>query len=183
MESRIRYSLLVMLVLYFSFIMRAQTVQTRYTIETTFNDTITTTYEGNYGSIKLSSTTADLLFTTNLANLKTGNKKIDSLLIEQERIPFSFQGNLGQGLFGIINEENDDTFHKITGTITVDNISYPAEARIRIENLPDKTNISKALLDLILEFDPKVVKIPFLSTYFNNKLLFQINDGVVNQNN
>ena len=183
MKAMIKYCLLETVLLLFSIGLKAQTMQTRFTIETTFNDTTTATYEGNYGSIKLNSTTSDLVFTTNLANLKTGSKRIDSLLIEQERVQFTFQGNLGRGLFGIINEENDDTFHKITGTITVDDVSYPAEARIRIENLPDKSNISKALLDLIIEFDPKVVKIPFLSTYFTNKLLFQVNDGVVNQSN
>ncbi|HXB39163.1 MAG TPA: hypothetical protein VNZ49_01395 [Bacteroidia bacterium] len=84
MKVTIKYCLLTTLLSLLSVGLKAQTTQTRYTIETTFNDTITTTYEGNYGSIKLNSSTSDLIFTTNLANLNTGNKRIDSLFVNRQ---------------------------------------------------------------------------------------------------
>ena len=160
----------------------SQIIESRFAIETTFNDKTPIAYEENYGSLKLNSNTSDLIFTTNLANIRTGDKKVDSLLIEQENIPFTFRANLGQGLFSLINEENDDAYHKILGEITVNNVTYQAEAYVKIENFSDKSNMSKALLDLKLQLDPKAITIPFLSAYFNNIILFQINDGIINQN-
>ena len=162
---------------------KSQTLQSRFAIETTFNDKTPIAYEENYASLKLNSNTSDLTFNTNLSNIRTGDKNVDSLLIEQENIQFTFQANLGQGLFGLINEENDDTYHKILGTITVNNINYKSEAYVKIENFADKSNMSKSLLDFKLQFDPKIIIIPYLSNYFNNTVLFQMNGGIINQNN
>lgn len=165
-----------------AFGLKAQLIESRYAIETTFDDKAPTVYEENYGVVRLNTSSGDLVFTTDMAKLKTGNKKVDSLLMEQETIPLVFKGNLGQGLFGIINQENDDTYHKVVGTITVNGNSYAAAVNVKIDNMADKSNMSKALLDLKFELDPAVVTMPCLTAYFNHVLFFQLNDGYVNQN-
>ena len=174
--KRLRFIIVLFVV---SFASISQNAETRFVIETTFNDTIPVLYEQNYGSLKFNSTTGDLTFSTNLANFKTGNKITDSLLSEKKQIQFTFQGNLDQNLFKIVGEENDDKLHKITGNILVNNISYFTDAYVSVENFSDKSAPSKILLDLKLEVDPKVVVIPYLSNYFNHVLLFQINNGVI----
>lgn len=175
-------SIIVLLICFFSLQIRSQILETRYAIQTTFDDKKPVAYESNYGSLRINSSSGDLIFSTDLAALKTGNNKTDSLLVETGKIPFTFFGNLSQGLFGIINEENDDNYHKVLGTITINQSVYPAEAYVRINNLSDKSDISKALLDFRLQIDPRSVSIPILSDYFKNALLFLVIDGVINQN-
>lgn len=173
--------LLFNLLFCFSLCIDAQIAETRYAIETTFDGKTPVTYEQIYGSLRLNSTNGELTFTTNLAKLKTGNSTIDSTLSEVERLPFSFQGMLGQDLFGIIKDVNDDSYHKVVGSVTVNNVSYSTIAMLKIENISNKSDMSKMLLDMRLDIDPKVIIIPYLSDYFNNILIFQIEDGTVNK--
>lgn len=161
--------------------LKSQTAETRYAIETTFDGKTPVTFEEMFGALNLNSNTGELTFTTNLAKLKTGNKTVDSLLNEQALLPFTFQGSLGQDLFAIIKDQNDDTFHKVVGSVTVNNINYPSIAQVKIENISNKSDISKTFLDLRLEIDSKVIRIPYLSDYFNSILLFQIENGVLNK--
>jgi hypothetical protein len=175
----VKFFKLLLIILVLSINSRAQNTEIRFAVETTFNDTVSIAYEQNYGSLKYNSGTSDLIFTTNLANFKTGNKKIDSLLIDKEQIQFLFQSNLGLGFFGVVREENDNIYHKITGTVIVNNISYPTEAFVAVENFADKSSPGKILLDLKLEINPKIVIIPYLSNYFNNVLVFQVSDGII----
>ncbi len=163
--------------------LNAQVVETRYGIATTFDDKTTVSYDENYGSLILNSGSGDITFSTDLARLKTLNKRVDSLLTDLEKIPLTFKANLAQGLFAIVNEENDETYHRLVGTLVVNNQSYNAEALVRVNNFVAKSDISKALLDMSLEIDPKKVTLPVLSDYFSNVLLFQITDGIINQNN
>jgi hypothetical protein len=161
---------------------KAQAIKTRYAIETTFDKKVPVAYEELFGSLVLNSVSGDITFTTDLADIKTGDKRTDSLLAGQENIPFVFQAGLPQGLSGVVNAENDDKFHKIVGAITVNGSSFPLEAEMRVNNLINRSDLSKALLDLRFEIDPKVVLIPILSDYFKNILLFQVSDGIINQN-
>jgi hypothetical protein len=161
--------------------LKAQITETRFAIETTFDGKTPVSYDQNFGSLTLNSSSGELRFSTNMAKLKTGDKTIDSLLAEQDQIQLVFQGNVGQVLFGIINEENDDTYHKVLGTITVNNSTYQTVAYLKIENLSNKSDVSKSLLDLRLDIDPEVILIPYLSDYFNSHLLFQIEDGFINK--
>lgn len=176
------YKLLTLGLMVFSCTVNAQSQlgNTRYALETTFNDTAVV-YEESNGVLKLNYVTNDLTFSTTLNQLTTGNKNIDSLLLNEAKINFDFTANLEQGLFGLIKQENDDTYHTIIGTITINNISYTAQAQIRVNNFGDKSNTSKALFDFKLQFNPKKIIIPILSNYFTNDALIQINDGRINQ--
>jgi hypothetical protein len=162
----------------------AQGIESRFAIETTYDGKTPVVFEENYGSLKLNSNTGDLVFTTNLKKFKTDVKSVDSLLSLQnpDMLLFKFSANLGQSIFGLINEENDNTNHKIIGTILVNNKSYPTEAYVNFKNLTEKSNLTKALIDLNFVVDPKIVIIPCLSDYFKNTLLFEMEDGYINQN-
>ena len=164
-----------------SFGTKAQTSDSRFAVETVL-DKATVVYEENRGALKLNSGTGELIFITNLANFQTGNKTTDSLLTEQKIMLFTFNANIGQNITGLMDQENDDKYHTITGIVTVNNVSYNTEASIRLKNLSEKSNLSKVLVDLKLEVDPKIIKLPYLSDYFKNILLFQIDDSYFNQN-
>jgi hypothetical protein len=159
---------------------KAQIAETHYAIETLFSNT-PVLYERNLGTVKFNANTNELVFSTNLANLKTGSKSIDSALADQELIQFTYVGNLGKDLFGIVKEENNDDYRKIVGTIIVNSTSYPAEAFLRIKNLAYKSDLSKALFNLRLEVNPKIIFIPYLSSYFENPIVFIIEDEIVNK--
>jgi hypothetical protein len=173
---------IILVVLFFSLWSKSQTYENRYAIETTLDGKTPIVYEENTGSLQLNSSTGDLIFTTNLANFKTEDKVTDSLLSDQEFVIFKFTANVGQNIFGLINDQNADKYTRITGIILVNNVSYNTEASIRLNNLTEKSNMSKALVDMKLEVNPKVIKIPYISDYFKNILLFQVDDGYVNQN-
>ena len=183
MKTNFKSCLLIIAMFLFSVPAKSQDKKTYYSIETTYNNGTAVVYAGNFGVLNLNYNTNDIMFTANLAILKTGNKKVDSLLVEQKVIQFTFEANLGQGLLGLINEVNDNTYHKILGTLMVNNISYQTIAYVRIENvLKDSRKINKTLIDIKLQFEPNKVNIPHLSGYFNNTMLFKINDGIIYQN-
>lgn len=173
----------IFILLLCSFQISAQNFETRYAIETKTLENEPKVFEENFGALKLNNALGDLSFTTNLANLITGNKKIDSVLAEREQISFYFQANILQNLNARAVQENDNELHRITGSITVNTIIYPCEAFISIKNLQDKSSSTKLLIDLRFEVDPKTVIIPVLSEYFNYTLIFQIYNGVITQNN
>ena len=179
---KLKINFIVVVIALLSFGTNAQTSDSRFAIETTLEDKATVVYEENRGALKLNSSTGELIFITNLANFQTGNKTIDSLVSEQKIMLFTFNANIGQNIPGLMDEQNDDKYHAITGIVTVNNLSYNTEAFIRLKNLSEKSNLSKVLVDLKLEIDPKIVKLPYLSDYFKNVLLFQIDDSYFNQN-
>ncbi len=160
---------------------QSQLANTRYAIETTFNDTLIVVYEQNNGVLKLNVVNNDLTFSTLLNQLTTNNKRIDSLLVTETNISFDFTANLEQGIWGLIKDENDDTYHNLQGTITINNVAYTTQAQIRVNNFGEKSNVSKALLDFKLQINPQKIIIPVLSTYFNHDILFQVNDGSINK--
>lgn len=176
-----KLKVIVVLLIVTSTNIKAQITETRFGIETTFDGKTPVAYEGNYGAIKLNTNTSELVFQTNLADIKTRNKKVDSLLNEVETIAFIFKGNVGIDVFKLITEQNDDTYHKILGSVIVDNIVYQAEGYIKLENFGDKSNLNKLYIDFKIQIDPKLIQIPYLSAYFNNQLLIEINDGLINQ--
>lgn len=161
-------------------LLTAQMLEARYTIETTFDgDTIMTLYEKNKGKILLNTVSGELLFKANLADIRTANDSIDSLLMDEEKLFLVFQANIGQSISDLIGKQNDDRYHKIIGTVQVDNKSYSAEAYIKFKNLSDKSDLKNLLMDLKLEVDPKQVHIPYLSDFFEHILILQVNECVV----
>jgi hypothetical protein len=165
------------------FLSAAQLQQSRFVIETTLDGKSPAIYEENYGTVRLSPNTGDISFYTNLADVKTNNAKTDSLLQKQETIRFSFEGNLREGLASIINEVNNDKFHKVEGTLYINTVAYPMEAYVKIDNFGDRSNFSKAMMDLKLTVDPAIISLPCLSDYFKNTLVMQVNDGAINIQN
>jgi hypothetical protein len=174
---KISFSILIILGLWINTM--GQNPEIHYVVLTTFNGKTPVTYDQNYGSLNYSAGTGDLTFTTNLANFKTGSKKIDSLLLEKGQMQFTFLSNLGRDFFAIVREENDHTAHKIMGSVVVNNTYYPTEAYVEVEDFADKSNPGKIILDLKLDIDPKKIFIPYLSNYFNNDIVFQVNDGII----
>jgi hypothetical protein len=183
MKTILKIKCVVILLIVITLSCKSQNLQSRYAIETTLgSDKTPVVYKENYGEFRFNSNTGELFFSTNLGNLKTGNKNTDSLLLEKGLILFTFTANLGQNLFELIDQQNDDKYHKILGTVVVNNVSYNAEAFVKLKNISEKSNLSKLLMDLKLDIDPKVIKIPILSDYFKNILLFHIEENWINQN-
>jgi len=182
MKPTLKIKFIIATIISMSFDIKAQISDSRYVVETTLDNKTPVVYEDNRGAFKFNINTGDLLFVTNLSNFKTGNKTTDSLLSEQEVILFTFSANTGQNLSGLIDQQNDDKYHSVTGIITVNNVTYNKEGFYRLKNLSERSNLSKVLVDLKLEIDPKVIKLPYLSDYFKNTLIFEVEDNFMNQN-
>lgn len=154
--------------------------EARYALETSLDGKTTKVYEKSFCTIQLNSSSGEMNLYTDLATLQTDNKKTDSLLAQEEQIPFAVKATLSDGISGVINDENGETYHKIIGTLTVDNAASPVEVYVRVKNLADKSDVSKALMDVKFEIDPKSVSLPVLSDYFTNTLVFQVNNAFIN---
>lgn len=159
-----------------------QRIETRFGVASITGQSTTVTFEQNFGSLQFNSISSELLFQTDFARLVTGDKKTDSLLKQQGAISFSFQAILENNLQSIVNEENDESYHRVVGLISVITDTYPAEGYVRINNPGVKSDMTRALLDLQLELDLKKIPIPILSNYFTGPLLISVNDGIINQN-
>jgi hypothetical protein len=178
---KLKLHFIVVVVVSLSLSIKAQSSDSRYSVQTIFDNNLVT-YEGNRGALRLDINSGDLIFISNLANFQTGHKTTDSLLSEQHVMLLTFNANIGQNIFELIDRQNDDRYHMTTGTITVNNVSYNMEGFFRLKNLGEESNLSKVLVDLKLEIDPKIVKLPYLSDYFKNTLVFYIEDSYSNQN-
>lgn len=124
--------------------------------------------------------TGDFVLNADLSELRTGNKRSDSLVARQGEQYFSFKGNLGQNLLVFNQQQKDDKTYPLQGTFSLNAISLDCMSEFHPIYLGDKSENKNYRIDFKLSLEAEKVKIKGLETNFTRQVVFEIRSGKIN---
>ncbi len=130
--------------------------------------------------MNLSLSTGDFLLRADLAVIKTGDDKLDSLIISKGPQSFTFKGKVVENLLVFGEQANNEKDYNLEGQLTINNITINCVAQYDPVNFGEKSETKNYRMDFRLVTDPSKITILGLENKLNKQLVFEVIDGIVN---
>jgi hypothetical protein len=134
--------------------------------------------ENAYMILNLS--TGDFILNADLSRLRTGNKKMDSLISKQGDQVMYYKGNIGENLIVFNQQQNDEKMYSMSGVFSLNGSSFTSQAQFDPINLADKSESKNYRMDFTMSVDPSRITIKGLEDYFAKQIVFEIVGGKLN---
>jgi hypothetical protein len=128
----------------------------------------------------LNLSTGDFILNADLSGLRTGNKKIDSLINKQGDQTLSYKGNIGENLQAFNQQQNDEKMYSMSGVFSLNGNSFTSQALFDPINPAEKSESKNYRLDFTMSVDPSRFTIKGLEDYFAKQIVFEIVKGKLN---
>ena len=128
----------------------------------------------------LNLSTGDFVLNADLSELRTGDKRADSLIARQGEQPFSFKGNMGQNLLVFNQQQKDDRAYSLQGIFSFNAVSLDCMSEFHPIYLADKSENKNYRMDFKLSLEVDKVKIKGVETNFARQVVFEIRSGKIN---
>lgn len=128
----------------------------------------------------LSLSTGDFTLNADFINIKTGKKKLDSLVIDQGQQPFVFKGNINGNLYLFNRLENDEKEYNMEGQVSINKTTVSSIALYDPVNFGEKTESKNYRMDFKLIMDASKITILGLENKINKQVAFEIISGTLN---
>lgn len=122
----------------------------------------------------------DFSLTADLANLKTGDTKLDSVIKSQGPQPLVFKGNITENLFLFNQQINDEKDYNMPGQLSINNTNLPCIAQFDPVNFGEKSDTKNYRIDFKLAVDANKIGILGLENKLNKQIIFEVIDGKLN---
>lgn len=156
------------------------TTQTKLLIQSEDNKGKPFTAFSESAFMNLSLSTGEFLLKADLADLKTGDRRLDSLIAAKGSQPFIFKGKIVENLMLFGEQANDEKSYNLEGQLTINNISLACVAQYDPVNFGEKNQTNSYRMDFKLSVDPAKMAILGLENKLNKQLVFEVMDGIVN---
>jgi len=134
----------------------------------------------NYSQMTLNTATGDFLLSFDVADLKTGNSKLDSVLISNGPQKIKFKGNIGENLFVFNQQVNNEKLYDMPGQLLLNNNAIDCVASFDPINYGEKSNTKNYRMDFKLEMDANKISILGLENKINNQFVIEVKSGIIN---
>lgn len=156
-------------------------VQSRLNIQSVdnYNKPFEASTDGAY--MVLYTSTGDFVLNADVANLRTGDAKMDSILASKGPQLISFKGNLSQNLFLFSQPNNEEKSYNLPGKLLIGSLSIDCIAEYDPINYGDKTDPKNYRIDFELMLsEPVKGIIPGLENKISKRLYFEVRAGNLN---
>ena len=134
----------------------------------------------DYSQMTLNTATGDFLLSFDVADLKTGNAKLDSILISKGSQKIKFKGNIGENLFVFNQQVNNEKLYDMPGQLIINNSAINCVASFDPINYGEKSNTKNYRMDFKLEMDADKISILGLENKINNQFVIEVKSGIIN---
>lgn len=134
----------------------------------------------DYSQMTLNTATGDFLLSFDVADLKTGNTKLDSILISKGSQKIKFKGNIGENLFVFNQQVNNEKLYDMPGQLIINNSAINCVASFDPINYGEKSNTKNYRMDFKLEMDADKISILGLENKINNQFVIEVKSGIIN---
>ena len=133
-----------------------------------------------FAIMTLNSATGDFSLSADLSKLKTGNNKLDSLLLAHGLQPFIFKGKINGNLYLFNQSVNDEKEYKMEGHLSVNKDTVSCIAIYDPLGYGDKNEAKNYRMNFKLTIDASKITIFGLESKINNEVVFEIVGGTLN---
>ena len=130
--------------------------------------------------MNLSLSTGEFLLRADMVNIKTGDRRLDSLVASKGSQPFTFKGKIIENLLLFGEQANDEKNYNLEGLLTINTMSLACVAQYDPANFGEKSDTKSYRMDFKLSVDPAKMAILGLENKLNKQLVFEVMDGIVN---
>ncbi len=131
-------------------------------------------------SMNLSLSTGDFLLRADMSDIRTGDRRLDSIVATKGPQPFIFKGKIVENLLVFGEEANDEKNYNLEGILTINNLSLSCVAQYDPVNFGEKSETKSYRMDFKLAVDPTKMAILGLENKISKQLVFEVMDGIVN---
>ena len=128
----------------------------------------------------LNLSTGDFTLNAELSNLKTGDAKLDSVIMSKGLQPVIFKGNISENLFLFNQQVNDEKDYNMPGQLSLNGVNLPCIAQFDPVNFGDKSETKNYRIDFKLVVDASKIAILGLENKVNKQIVFEVIDGKLN---
>lgn len=128
----------------------------------------------------LSLSTGEFLLKADMADIKTGDRLLDSTLKSKGAQPFTFKGKIMENLLIFGEPGNIEKNYNLEGELTISNHSMHCVAQYDPVNYGEKSETKNYRMDFKLSVDPTKIAILGLENKLTKELVFEVMDGIVN---
>jgi hypothetical protein len=130
--------------------------------------------------MNLSLSTGEFLLKADMSDIKTGDRRLDSLIATKGSQPFIFNGKIVENLLIFAEQGSIEKSYNLEGQLTINNISLACVAQYDPVNFGEKSETKNYRMDFKLSVDPTKMAILGLENKLNRQLVFEVMDGIVN---
>src|SRR4051812_25938809 len=112
--------------------------------------------------ISLSMSNGDFTLNADFSDLKTGSRRLDSLLRANGVQPMVFKGNISEPILTYSQQQNDEQTYDMPGQLLFNDATVACKAQFDPINLADKNETKNYRMDFRLSLDPDALKINLL---------------------
>jgi hypothetical protein len=134
----------------------------------------------NNSYMLLNTATGDFLLSFDVADLKTGKPKLDSVLISKGPQKIIFKGNISENLFVFNQQVNNEKLYDMPGQLIINNTAIDCVASFDPLNYGEKSNTKNYRMDFKLEIDADKISILGLEKKIKNQFVIEVKSGTIN---
>lgn len=134
--------------------------------------------ESTYMALNIA--TGDFTLNSDLSDLKTGDRKLDSLLNAQGEQILIFKGNISENILTYSQQQNDERTYEMPGQLFFNGNSFACTAQFDPINLADKNEVKNYRMDFRLAVDPDKLNIKVFDGKFAKQIVLEITGGKLN---
>ena len=128
----------------------------------------------------LNTSNGDFTLNVDFSDLKTGNRRLDSLLRANGLQPFVFKGNISETILTYSQQQNDEQTYDIPGQLVFNETTIACTAQFDPINLADKNEVKNYRIDFRLALDPDKLSIKLLEGRFSKQVVLVVSGGKLN---
>ena len=128
----------------------------------------------------LNTSSGDFTLNADLSDIKTGDKKQDSLVKSYGEQVYSFKGNIGENLMVFNQQQNDERSYPLPGVLNLNGNSVACVAQFDPINLAEKSESKNYRMDFTLTVESSKLAIKGLENILSRQIVFEVVGGKLN---
>jgi len=130
--------------------------------------------------MNLSLSTGEFVLKADMADIRTGDGRLDSILSTKGPQPFLFKGKIVENLLIFADQTQDGQDYNLEGQLMINNLALNCVAQYDPVNFGEKSETKSYRMDFKLVVDPAKMAILGLENKISKQLVFEVMDGIVN---
>lgn len=134
----------------------------------------------DYSNMVLNMVNGDFTLKFDAADLKTGNPKLDSIIIKKGSQPIIFTGNMRDNLSVFNQQSNEEKSYNMPGQLVIKNSVIDCVASFDPLSFGEKSDTKNYRIDFKLVVDASKIVILGLENKINQQFIIEVEGGRVN---
>jgi hypothetical protein len=134
----------------------------------------------DYSNLLLNTVNGDFTLKFDAADIKTGDRKLDSVLFSKGSQPIIFKGNMRDNLGAFNQQSNEEKSYNMPGQLYVKNAVIDCVATFDPLSFGEKSDTKNYRIDFKLVVDASKILILGLENKINQQFIIEVEGGRVN---